>query len=1182
MQALLAPLLELAEYQSICEQLLKGSTPVSLIGCVDSQKLHMIYGLGENFRIKVIVTYNDLKAREMYEEYKFYDRNVMLYPAKDLIFFQADIHGNQLVKERVKTLRRLMERKPVTIVTTYAALMTPQVMWDREKDVIDVCRGGSLQESDIAERLVSFGYEKNYQVESPGQFSVRGGIIDIFDLTEENPYRIELWGDEVESIRSFDILSQRSIEKLESISVFPATEFVLDDTRVRNGIKKLERESAEREAYFRENHQPEEAHRIAVQVKELKEQLLEFKSKVNLEGYIRYFYEDTVTLPELLAHMAGQDGGPKPVFFLDEPARLKEQADAVELEFRESMANRAQKGYVLPGQMNILYGGEQVAAKLLQGSVATLSTMDGRSGWFRTDRKIDVAARNVAPYNNSFETLVKDLKQFRKNGYRVLLLSGSRTRAKRLAEDLRDQDLTAVYTEDPERQVQAGEVVTYYGHVDRGFEYPLLKFVVLSETDIFGAEKKKKKSKKLYQGQKIKDFNDLKVGDYVVHVSHGLGIYRGIEKVEMENVVKDYMKIEYRDGGILYVLATGLDVIQKYASSEAKKPKLNKLGGKEWERTKTKVRSAVGEVAKDLVELYAVRQQSHGYQYGQDTVWQREFEEMFPFEETEDQLAAIADTKADMESPKIMDRLICGDVGYGKTEIAIRAAFKAVQEGKQVVYLVPTTILAQQHYTTFVQRMKDFPVRIELMSRFRSPGEIKRTIKDLEKGMVDIVIGTHRVLSDDVKFKDLGLLVIDEEQRFGVAHKEKIKKMKENVDVLTLTATPIPRTLHMSLVGIRDMSVLEEAPEDRLPIQTFVCEYNEEMVREAITRELARGGQVYYVYNRVNNIADVTARIQALVPEAVVAFAHGQMKERELEKIMFDFIGGEIDVLVATTIIETGLDISNVNTMIIHDSDNMGLAQLYQLRGRVGRSNRTAYAFLMYRRDKMLKEVAEKRLEAIREFTDLGSGFKIAMRDLEIRGAGNLLGVRQHGHMEAVGYDLYCKMLNEAVQTLKGVTVEEDFATVIDLDVDAFIPPSYIVNEIQKLDIYKRIAGIENVKERDDMLDELLDRFGEIPKSVDNLLRIALIRVAAHRLYMTEIKGKNERITFTFRPNASVDPAGIPKILEKHAEELSFSAYGTPIFTCRYRKTGLVETDAELLLHKTEELLKEMQILRPV
>lgn len=1183
MQALLSPLRELAEYDSLKETLRKGKGPIALTGCVDSQKLHMIYGLSDGIRIKVIVTYSDLKARELYEEYKFYDRNAMLYPAKDLIFFQADIHGNQLVKERVRTMRRLMERKPLTIITTYAALMTPLALWDRETDVIDVEKGGTLNEKSLAEKLVSFGYEKSYQVESPGQFSVRGGIIDIFDLTEDNPYRIELWGDEVESIRSFDILSQRSIEKLESISVFPATEFVLEDERIKAGLKKLEEEAKRQEKLFRDSFKTEEAHRVAVQVKELKEQLLELKSKVNLEGYIRYFYEDTVTLPELLIHVSRKEGlGETPVFFLEEPVRIKEQADAVELEFRESMTQRAEKGYILPGQMNILYSGEEVAAKLLQGSVVTVSTMDGRGGYFKPERKIDVAARNIAPYNNSFEALVKDLKQFKKNGSRVLLLSGSRTRAKRLAEDLRDQELTAVYTEDPYREVQPGEVLTYYGHVSKGFEYPLLKFVVLSETDIFGAEKKKKKAKKLYQGQKIKDFNELKVGDYVVHESHGLGIYRGIEKVEMEGVVKDYIKVEYRDGGNLYVLATGLDVIQKYASADAKKPKLNKLGSKEWEKTKTKVRGAVNEVAKDLVELYAARQAGEGYRFSRDTVWQREFEEMFPFEETEDQLNAIADTKKDMESGKIMDRLICGDVGYGKTEIAIRAAFKAVQDGKQVVYLVPTTILAQQHYNTFVQRMKDFPVRVELMSRFRTPGEIKKTITDLQKGFVDIVIGTHRVLSEDVKFKDLGLLIIDEEQRFGVAHKEKIKKLKENVDVLTLTATPIPRTLHMSLIGIRDMSVLEEAPEDRLPIQTFVCEYNEELVREAISRELSRGGQVYYVYNRVNNIADVAAQIANLVPEATVAFAHGQMKEHELEKIMYDFINGEIDVLVSTTIIETGLDISNVNTMIIHDSDNMGLSQLYQLRGRVGRSNRTAYAFLMYKRDKMLKEVAEKRLEAIREFTDLGSGFKIAMRDLEIRGAGNLLGVRQHGHMEAVGYDMYCKMLNEAVQSLKGVRVAENFATLIDLDVDAFIPPTYIVNEVQKLDIYKRIAGIENVKERDDMKDELLDRFGDIPKSVDNLLRIALIRVAAHRLFMTEIKGKSERITFTFRPDAAVDPLKIPELLKKYGQNLAFTAYGTPFFTYKYKKTGLVETDAELLLGKTEELLKEMELLLPV
>ena len=1179
MQALLSPLRELAEYDVLKEAIRKGTGPVALTGCVDSQKLHMMYGLGDGVKIKAIVTYSDLKAREIFEEYKFYDRNVMLYPAKDLIFFQADIHGNQLVRERVRTMRRLMENKPLTIVTTYAALMTPLALWDRERDVIGIERGGILQENGLAEKLVAFGYEKSYQVESPGQFSVRGGIIDIFDLTEENPYRIELWGDEVESIRSFDILSQRSIEKLESISVFPATEFVLDDAGIREGLKKLEAEAKRQEKVFRDAFQTEEAARITAQVRDLKEQLTEFKSKVNLEGYIRYFYEETVTLPEMLTYMSETNGPGKPLFFLEEPARLKEQADAVELEFRESMSQRAEKGLCLPGQMDILYSGEEVAARLLGGSVVTVATMDTKGGYFKPERRIDVAARSLAPYNNSFEALVKDLKQFKRKGYRVLLLSGSRTRAKRLAEDLRDQELAAVYTEDPFREVQPGEVLTYYGHVSRGFEYPLLKFVVLSETDIFGAEKKKKKAKKLYQGQKIKDMGELKIGDYVVHESHGLGIYRGIEKVEMEGVVKDYIKIEYRDGGNLYVLATGLDVIQKYASAEARRPKLNKLGSKEWEKTKTRVRGAVSEVAKDLVELYASRQSGEGYKYGPDTVWQREFEEMFPFEETEDQLNAIAETKADMESGKIMDRLICGDVGYGKTEIALRAAFKAVQEGKQVAYLVPTTILAQQHYTTFVQRMKDFPVRVELISRFRTPGELKKTIGDIQKGLVDICIGTHRILSTDVKFKDLGLLVVDEEQRFGVAHKEKIKKLKENVDVLTLTATPIPRTLHMSLVGIRDMSVLEEAPEDRLPIQTFVCEYNEELVREACVRELAREGQVYYVYNRVNNIADVAARIAKLVPEASVAYAHGQMKEHELEKIMYDFIAGEIDVLVSTTIIETGLDISNVNTMIIHDSDNMGLSQLYQLRGRVGRSNRTAYAFLMYRRDKILKEVAEKRLEAIREFTDLGSGFKIAMRDLEIRGAGNLLGVQQHGHMEAVGYDLYCKMLNEAVQTLKGVRTVEDFTTLIDLDVDAFIPPAYIMNEVQKLDIYKRIAGIENLRERDDMKDELLDRFGEIPKSVDNLLRIALIRVGAHRLYMTEVKGKNGRITFTFRPDAAVNPQRIPELLGKFGKDLAFTAYGTPFFTYKYKKTGLVETDAELLLGRTEELLEAMNAL---
>ncbi len=1175
MRALLAPLEELAEYEEMKQALAKEKAAVSLSGCVDSEKLHIIYGLGDGFRYKIIATYSDIKAKELYEDYKFYDRNVTLYPAKDLIFFQADIHGNQLVMERMKCLRRLLEGRPVTVITTYDALMAPQIPMEVfRRHVISIDKRTPVVESELAARLVELGYEKNYQVEAPGQFSIRGGIIDIFDLTEENPYRIELWGEDVESIRSFDILSQRSIEKLESITIYPATEMILTTEELHAGLKKIQAEAKEQAGKLRKEMKTEEAYRIESQVKELAEQLVELgvsRNTVNLESYVRYFY------PELSTFLECFDKE-RTCVFLDEPMRMKEHTSAIELEFRESMAHRAQKGYILPGQMDILFGAEEIAARLTRGRVVSIATMDGKNPFFKADKKYDIQARSLSSYNNSFETLVKDLTSYKKRGYRILLLSGSRTRAKRLAEDLQEQEINAFYTEDPMREVQPGEVMTCYGRVLKGFEYPLLKFMVISESDIFGTEKKKKKKKRKYEGQKINDFNELKVGDYVVHESHGLGIYQGIEKVEVDRIVKDYMKISYRDGGILYVLATGLDVIQKYASADAgSKPKLNKLGTQEWNRTKSKVRTAVDEVAQDLVELYAVRQQKKGFQYGKDTVWQREFEEMFPFEETEDQLSAIAATKADMESTKIMDRLICGDVGYGKTEIAIRAAFKAVQEGKQVVYLVPTTILAQQHYNTFVQRMKDFPVRVDLLSRFRTAAEQKKTIADLKKGMVDIVIGTHRVLSADVEFKDLGLLIIDEEQRFGVTHKEKIKKMKEDIDVLTLTATPIPRTLHMSLIGIRDMSVLEEAPNERQPIQTFVCEYNDELVREAIVRELSRNGQVYYVYNRVNNIADIAAGIQDLVPEANVAFAHGQMKETELERIMFDFINGEIDVLVSTTIIETGLDISNVNTMIIHDSDQLGLSQLYQLRGRVGRSNRTSYAFLMYKRDKLLKEIAEKRLEAIKEFTDLGSGFKIAMRDLEIRGAGSLLGRSQHGHMQAVGYDLYCKMLNEAVKTLKGIPTIEDFNTVVDLDADAYIPPSYIVNEIQKLDIYKRIAGIEDEKECDDMREELLDRFGEIPKSAANLLRIALIRSHAHHLYITELKGKNEVLQMILRQDAPIVVENIPVLLQEYGGKMTFEAKGTPTFRLRYRKCGVIEKDEEMLLSLTAETLRRME-----
>ena len=1171
MDAFVQPLYELADFDAIIRQLKKPGI-VQVSGCLDSQKAHFTNGLLREFPFRLIVAENDLKAKAFYEDFRLYDPEVLYYPARDLIFYQADVSGGDLVRERMRVLRALLEKRPVTIVTTMSALMMPQTpLSGIVSRILHFDKKSTVDERKLSAQLVEMGYEKSPQVEEPGQFSIRGGIIDIFDMTEENPYRIELWGDSVESIRSFDVLSQRSVENLDEIAIYPATELMLSEARRQDGFARIKKETKQYAKKLREQGNPEAAHRIETQIKEIEESAQEFGSVVNLESFVHYFYPQTESFLEFFHPETT-------AVFLDEPQHLSETANALETEFRESMTGRLEKGYILPGQAQLLYPEKEIAGKLSQYRAVSLAALDAKSSLFKPDRRFEITVRSMPSYNNSFEALLKDLKRYKKNGSRVLLLCASRTRAKRLAADLREQELSAFYSEDPDREVLPGETELFYGHVEKGFEYPMLKFAVISEGDIFGAPKKKKRKIQRYEGTKIRDFGELKVGDYVVHETHGLGIYQGIEKVEMEGTVRDYMKISYRDGGNLYVLATGLDAIQKYASADAaKKPKLNKLGTQEWHKTKTRVRAAVDEVAKDLVELYAARQNGKGYAFSEDTVWQREFEEMFPFEETDDQLMAIAATKRDMESNKIMDRLICGDVGYGKTEVAIRAAFKAVQDGKQVVFLVPTTILAQQHYNTFVQRMKDYPIRIEQMSRFRTPAQQKKVIEDLKKGLVDIVIGTHRVLSSDMQYKDLGLLMIDEEQRFGVTHKEKIKKMKENVDVLTLTATPIPRTLHMSLVGIRDMSVLEEAPEERQPIQTYVMEYNEEMVREAITRELSRNGQVYYVYNRVNTIADMAAKIGEMVPDANVAFAHGQMSERELEKIMFSFINGEIDILVATTIIETGLDISNVNTIIIHDSDRMGLSQLYQLRGRVGRSNRTAYAFLMYKRDKVLREIAEKRLAAIREFTDLGSGFKIAMKDLEIRGAGNLLGERQHGHMEAVGYDLYCKMLNEAVKNLKGEDTAPDFLTTVELEVDAYIPASYIVNEQQKLDIYKRIAGVETESESAEMKEELLDRFGTVPKSVDNLLRIALLRAQAHKLYIMEIKGRPGELRFVYRPDARVHGENIPMLFEQYGNSLKFLPQGNPVFTYQFKRSNVVEKNSEDLLSQAEQMIKDMQ-----
>ena len=1101
MKAFLTPLQGLAEFEQIKEKSKTNKGILQVSGCMESQKSHLMYGLSGIAPYRLILAEDERRAREIYEDYRFYDRKVYFYPAKDLLFFQADIHGNLLIRQRMKVIKALLEEKELTVVTSIDGCMDFLESLEKIKEqLIHYESDSTVDTEQLKNQLVALGYERVGQVEMPGQFSVRGGIVDIYCLTEENPWRIELWGDEIDSIRSFDPESQRSLENLEELTIYPAVEHIGDKDMV---------------------------------------------------SFLDYFPEE------------------RTIIFLDEPNRLTEKGGAVEEEYRQSRMHREEKGSRnLPE--NWLCSFEQLQKELNKRNCISVCALEPKQAGWKVREKFYLEVKSISAYNNSFELLVKDLHHYKKQGYRIALLSGSRTRAERLAKDLQEEGLAAFYGQDYDREICPGEIMVVYGHAKKGFEYPLIKFAVMTESDIFGQEQKKKK-KKNYSGSRIQDFAELSIGDFVVHEKHGLGIYRGIEKVEVDRIVKDYIKIEYRGGSNLYIPATQLDCLQKYSGADAAKaPKLNKLGTQEWNKTKSKVRGAVKNIAKELVELYAVRQEKEGYVCGPDTVWQREFEEMFPYEETEDQLSAIEDAKRDMESTRIMDRLICGDVGYGKTEVALRAAFKEVQESRQVAYLAPTTILAQQIYNTFVQRMKEFPVRVELLCRFRTPAQQKKAIEDLKKGQVDVIIGTHRILSKDVQFKNLGLLIVDEEQRFGVTHKEKIKQLKKDVDVLTLTATPIPRTLHMSLIGIRDMSVLEEPPMDRMPIQTYVMEYDEETVREAINRELRRGGQVYYVYNRVTDIADVALRIAKLVPDARVDFAHGQMSERELENVMYSFVNGDIDVLVSTTIIETGLDISNVNTMIIHDSDRYGLSQLYQLRGRIGRSNRTAYAFLMYRKNVMLKETAEKRLAAIREYTDLGSGFKIAMRDLELRGAGNLLGAQQHGHMNAVGYDLYCKMLNEAVKEAKGIRTMEDFETSVDLNVDAYIPDSYISNEFQKLDIYKRIAGIETQQDYDDMLEELLDRFGEPGKAVLNLLAIAKLKAIAHQGYVTEIKQTGKTVRFTLYEKARLNTEGFPALMQKYRRGLQFKNEQEPKF--------ILEPQGNLILALTEfaEELKSM------
>ena len=1143
------------EYQKIAASFAKPG-PAALFGLPPAGRALLYAALQKDLgRVLCIVTPGEAEATHFADDLKALGLAAAVFPPRDFMLRPVEGAGREYEYRRLSVLGALAGGRLQAVCVPAEALLQYTVPRDEFlKNTLTLKPGMVYNREALVARLFAAGYVRRSQVDGPGQFSVRGDIVDIYAPDMRQPARVEYWDDEIDSMASFDLLTQRRDGALEKIYLSPAREVLFGSTEetaeaLRAAVKKARGK-----------------HRTALE-KATEADLSQLDSGLMPEAMDKYYgirYPEPATL---LDHLDA------PLFILDEVGGIRDAQKATEFRRSEELTGLLEEGVLCPG-LDVLYQtmDDLVIAAQKQSTLLCENFLRGMNE-FKLKDLINAEAFAAPNWNGDLASLREDLDPLLAQGYAITLFSGTPKGAAALTRDLADKGYSVSMSRDV--RPAKGIVQVLPGHLTAGCTFPFAHAAVLSSRrhgldEETAAETKKRKKNK----NALSSLSDIKPGDYVVHQSHGIGMYAGIQRLEVQGAIKDYLKVQYSGSDVLYVPVTQLDLLSRYtAPGDEEKVKLAKLGGAEWQRTRAKVKKATEEMAQELIELYARRRQATGYAFPPDGDWQRDFETRFDYDETDDQLNATAEIKQDMEKGYPMDRLLCGDVGVGKTEVALRAAFKCVMGGKQCAILAPTTLLAWQHYNTILSRMEAFPVKVEMMSRFRTAKQQKETLRGLQSGSVDIVVGTHRLLSKDVRFHDLGLVIIDEEQRFGVTHKEKIKQLQKNVDVLTLTATPIPRTMHMSLIGIRDMSVLEEAPQDRQPIQTFVCEYNEEMVREAINRELARGGQVYYVYNRVQSIADMANTIQKLVPDANVGFAHGQMKERELEKIMYGFINGEIDVLVSTTIIETGLDISNVNTMIIHDSDQMGLSQLYQLRGRVGRSNRTSYAFLMYRRNKMLKEVAEKRLHAIREFTEMGSGFKIAMRDLEIRGAGNLLGAEQSGHMESVGYDLYCKMLAEAVQEAKGIAPAEAFETTIDLNVSAYIPDSYISNESLKLDTYKRIAAIENKEEYEDMTEELTDRFGEPPKNVQNLLAVAELKALAHCAYVTELKQMGDSVRVTLQQHAKIDVARIPELLQKYRDELKFQMESLAFVYTPRRRNSKEKID---LLEKSHALVEDL------
>ncbi|MEA5094614.1 MAG: transcription-repair coupling factor [Sedimentibacter saalensis] len=1087
----------------------------------------------------LIITSSETKSRKYEEAVKSYIADGERLQPKEFLLYNVDALSKDAEYKRAEVLDKILSSKKAIITASVNSVLTRVMPKDRFKEsIIELKYGKSYDLNELRSSLIKLKYERVDAVEGVGQFSVRGGIIDVFSPSETNPCRIEFFDDEVDSIRLVDLKTQRSIKNLKSVRIIPCGDLIFQKEEIKKILSEIDLDYQNR---LSKVHSLPNSKDVEKKLKSLyniyQDKLMGGIGIENSDLLVPFIKDSFVSVLDYFDDDF--------VLIVDEPERVFEEEKALNESFQLKYSELFEKGEIFSKQSNVYLSDRELISKITSRPFISIN---GKNKTFEADETLQFMFKEPSSYYGKLEDLSKDLNRLKYKGYKIAIILSSTESCLKLHNLLNDYECSTVLSKDTNIAAESGQVVIVPGELKKGFEYYDNKILVLTENEIFGSFRKKTHKTKKQKGSKLDVFTDLKVGDYVVHEHHGIGQYVGIEKIEVQNIKKDYLCIKYKGEDKLFVPVDQMSLIQKYIGSDSEKPKLNKMGSADWGKTKERSKAAIENMAGELVKLYAQRKVVKGFAFSPDTEWQKEFEYKFPFEETDDQLRCIKEIKKDMERPISMDRLLCGDVGFGKTEVAMRAAFKAVMESKQVAILVPTTILAQQHYTNIVERFRGYPVKIEMLSRFRTPYQQAKIVSDLNKGLVDVVVGTHKLLSKDLKFKDLGLLIIDEEQRFGVKHKEQIKQLKTNIDVLTLSATPIPRTLHMSMIGVRDMSIISEPPGDRLPIQTYVIEHNDGIIKDAIEKELSRGGQVYYVHNKVIDIESTASRLQRLIPEARIAVAHGQMNERHLENIMLGFVQKEYDILVCTTIIETGMDIPNVNTLIIDNADHLGLSQLYQLRGRIGRSNKISFAYLTYEKDKMLSEVADKRLKAIKEFTEFGSGFKIAMRDLEIRGCGNILGAEQHGHMLAIGYDLYVKFLERAVKELQGkMELDEDFETSVDLSVDGYIPSTYIENEEQKIEIYKKIAATSGKDDIYDITEEIIDRFGNPPKQVDNLLKISYIKSLCKKLHVKGITQSGNTVNIEMNSGNDLNQELIGYLIENYNAKIKFDVSKVPM-----------------------------------